>query len=547
MPMLIKKHDETMDEQALRVYARRLRVLREIDRAIFEAHSTKEIAETVLEHVNSLLPNCDWSCVSLFDYERSKASVLAVYTQSLPPFWEGEEFTLTSCRIARHHDIVNIHYIRDLAESEERTEIEQLLFDKGLRSFMSVPIFVKSRLIGALNLSSRNADIYASEFVDIAEEISNSLAVAIENARLLEAERNRNQELLSMSLVSAALRTAKTRSAIPLIVLDQLLNLFKAKGVLFAKCDRVNDHVIIELGLGSWQKTTGEELSKKQGLLAQAVLEKRAYRNNNALSEKVIARPELLGNISAVAFAPLIAQDQVIGFLGFGRDEQISKSDLRLLDAIADMVGNAVYNLVLTEDLKRSHAELALAYDLTLQGWARALELRDHETEGHTQRVTHLTVQLARTMGIDGAELDHLRRGVILHDIGKMGIPDSILLKPGKLTSEEWNIMRQHPRYAYEMLSPIPFLALALDIPYCHHEKWDGSGYPRQLMGEQIPLAARIFSIVDVYDALTSSGRAYKKAWTEENTLLYLQEQGGKHFDPHVVDAFLELMRARGA
>ena len=170
----------------------------------------------------------------------------------------------------------------------------------------------------------------------------------------------------------------------------------------------------------------------------------------------------------------------------------------------------AIDNLSLFDHLQRSNAALALAYDATLEGWSRALDLRDKETEGHTQRVTEITERLASMLNIDDATIIHLRRGALLHDIGKMGIPDSILLKPETLTEEEWAIMRKHPQYAYEMLSMIDYLRPALDIPYCHHERWDGKGYPRGLKGEEIPLAARIFSVVDVWDALTSN-RPYRK------------------------------------
>jgi putative nucleotidyltransferase with HDIG domain len=191
--------------------------------------------------------------------------------------------------------------------------------------------------------------------------------------------------------------------------------------------------------------------------------------------------------------------------------------------------------------LQRSTLDLALAYDSTLEGWARALELRDQETEGHSQRVTGMTVQLARALGMREEEIVHVRRGALLHDIGKMGIPDTILLKPGKLTDEEWKTMRQHPQFAYEMLAPIAYLKPGLDIPYCHHEKWDGTGYPRGLKGEQIPLAARLFAVADVWDALTSD-RPYRKAWTPEQAREYIREQAGKHFDPKVVEVFFKAM-----
>ncbi len=194
----------------------------------------------------------------------------------------------------------------------------------------------------------------------------------------------------------------------------------------------------------------------------------------------------------------------------------------------------------------RASAELLHAYDMTIEGWSRALDLRDKETEGHTQRVTEMTLRLARAMGISEAEIVHIRRGALLHDIGKMGIPDQILLKPDRLTDDEWTVMKRHPNYAYEMLSPIPFLRTALDIPLCHHERWDGAGYPHGLRGEEIPLSARIFAVADVWDALRSD-RPYRKAWAPERVRDHIQELSGSHFDPKVVSLFLETYPARPA
>jgi putative nucleotidyltransferase with HDIG domain len=191
-------------------------------------------------------------------------------------------------------------------------------------------------------------------------------------------------------------------------------------------------------------------------------------------------------------------------------------------------------------DLQRAHQDLAEAYEETIEGWSRVLDLRDKETEGHTQRVTEIAVRMARAMGVPEDEMVHLRRGALLHDIGKMGVPDLILQKPGPLTDEEWKEMRKHPEYALQMLYPISYLRPALDIPYCHHERWDGSGYPRGLKGEEIPLAARIFSIVDVWDALLSN-RPYRKGCTEESVLEHLRKSSGSHFDPRLVETFLEL------
>jgi len=185
--------------------------------------------------------------------------------------------------------------------------------------------------------------------------------------------------------------------------------------------------------------------------------------------------------------------------------------------------------------------DVALAYDATLESWARALELRDVEPEGHSARVTDLALRLARAVGISDGELVHVRRGALLHDIGKMGVPDRVLFKLGALTEDEWEILRQHPAYAYDLLSPIPCLHPALDIPYCHHERWDGTGYPRGLRGTQIPLAARVFAVVDVWDAMYSD-RCYRPAWSRDEVNDYLHDQAGAHLDPQVVRAFFDLL-----
>jgi putative nucleotidyltransferase with HDIG domain len=194
--------------------------------------------------------------------------------------------------------------------------------------------------------------------------------------------------------------------------------------------------------------------------------------------------------------------------------------------------------------LERSHVALAQAYDTTLEGWSRALDLRDKETEGHSRRVTELTMRLARAIGVQNEELVHVRRGALLHDIGKMGVPDSILLKDGPLSAEETNIMQRHPSYAYDLLSHVAFLKPALDIPYCHHEKWDGTGYPRGLTGDQIPLAARIFAVADVWDALCSN-RPYRAAWSTARALDYIRGHAGCHFDPQVVEVFVRMQNTK--
>jgi len=240
---------------------------------------------------------------------------------------------------------------------------------------------------------------------------------------------------------------------------------------------------------------------------------------------------------------PLIVKGEVKGVLEVYRHAALTPDSewLEFLETLAGQAAIAIDNAQLFENLQRANLDLSLAYDATIEGWSRAMDLRDHETEGHTLRVTDLTLKLARDMRVSESQLTAIRRGALLHDIGKMGIPDSILLKPGVLNEREWEIMHRHPEYAYDMLTPIDYLRPALDIPYYHHEKWDGTGYPRGLKGEEIPFVARIFAIVDVWDALTNE-RPYRPAWSKEKTLGYIHEQNGKHFDPKVVDAFLKLL-----
>ncbi len=212
-----------------------------------------------------------------------------------------------------------------------------------------------------------------------------------------------------------------------------------------------------------------------------------------------------------------------------------------LLEALSGQAAIAIDNSSLFTQLQRSNEELMIAYDLTLEGWVRAIDLRDKESETHTRQVTELTLRIARSMGIGDEDLIHIRRGALLHDVGKIGISDQILRKPGTLSEDEWEIIKQHPIYAYKILYPITYLQPALDIPYCHHEKWDGSGYPRGLKEEQIPLPARIFAVVDVWSSLRAE-TPYRAAWTEEQALNYIKEQAGKHFDPQVVDVFLHTL-----
>jgi len=249
-------------------------------------------------------------------------------------------------------------------------------------------------------------------------------------------------------------------------------------------------------------------------------------------------------NFIAYYGTPLMAKGRVLGVLElFHRSALHPDTDwLDFLSMIAGQAAIAIDSAMMFKDLQRSNFELNMAYDATIDGLSRALDLRDRETEEHTQRVTDLTVKLAVRLGVDASELVQIRRGAVLHDIGKVAIPDRILFKPGPLADDEWKIMRRHPGIAVELLSPVSYLAPALDIPHWHHEKWNGTGYPDRLGGDDIPFAARLFALADVYDALTSN-RPYRSAWSKEDTVEYIREQSGRHFDPRLVPEFLNLAR----
>lgn len=246
------------------------------------------------------------------------------------------------------------------------------------------------------------------------------------------------------------------------------------------------------------------------------------------------------------AAIPLIIKGNTRGVMElFSRGELQATSDwLSFATSLGAQTAIAIEEAELFERLTQANQELEEVYDRTLEGWARALELRDDETEGHSRRVVELTLSVAREMGVDSRELVHIRRGALLHDIGKIGIPDAILLKPGPLDEQEWEVMRRHPSYAFDLLQSIPYLRPALDIPRYHHERWDGSGYPHGLAGEDIPLAARIFAVVDAYDALTSD-RPYRLAWSEERALEYLREEAGRLFDPEACRALAKVVACR--
>jgi putative nucleotidyltransferase with HDIG domain len=365
--------------------------------------------------------------------------------------------------------------------------------------------------------------------------------------RLYEETEIRLQYLSALRTIDLAIATSFDLTVTLNVLLEQTLAQLAVDAADILLYNPVLQTLDYKAGRGFYSRAIERSsFQLGQGFAGQAVLENRTVYLPDMREDGVV--PKYFSHLSGERFVsyyavPLMIKGEIEGVLElFQRSLSQPSNEWRdFLDSLARQAAIAIYNTQLFDNLHRSENELAMAYDYTLQGWSRALDSRDEETEHHTERVVEVTVQLARRMGFSDLDLVHVRRGAILHDIGKMGVPDNVLKKRGPLSDEEWVTMRKHPGFAFEWLSPIDYLRAALDIPYCHHERWDGTGYPRGLKGEQIPHAARIFAVVDVWDAL-SNDRCYRPAWPADKVIDYLRGQSGKQFDPQVVTEFLRML-----
>jgi putative nucleotidyltransferase with HDIG domain len=406
------------------------------------------------------------------------------------------------------------------------------------------------QLVGALTLFTfAQPRSFSHDEQELFRGLADQAAQAIVNARLFENVHRHLQQVRALHEIDVAI-TSNVNRALSLDVI--LKHVTEQLGVDTACILLLNSRTqILEFAAGHGFRTDALKYTRLE--LGES------YAGRAAQDGRPIRVPDLRASgpfipspsFSAEGFisyqnTPLIAKGHVIGVLEIFNRTLLNPDAtwLEFFEALSTQAAIAIDNISLFDNLQQSNVELAQAYDTTLEGWSRALELRDKETQGHTRRVAEMTGYLAEKIGLAGADLVQIRRGALLHDIGKMGIPDSILLKNGPLTAEEWLVMQKHPVYAYELLSPIAYLRSALEIPYCHHEKWDGTGYPRRLKGEEIPLGSRIFTIVDVWDALISD-RPYRPAWTEEKALEYIKGQAGRHFDPQVTSLFITMIELK--
>ena len=410
---------------------------------------------------------------------------------------------------------------------------------------------VNTLLMNVVDSLSRSGNPIVSRAIQDMTHVSQSLLSLEQN--ISEEMTSEQHQLKALMGIGSVINSPLGKKRVLEEVMDSLIKLMRAeRGFLILK-DPIDGGLKPETSRGIDHVNLAEASFKVSGTIVRKVAET----GEPILTTNAQQDPRFVGQESVIAFnlrsilcAPLKLKDVLIGVLYVDNRVHTGifrESDLNLITAFADQAAVAINNADLFEKLRRTNLqleaaniELGIAYEATLRGWVRALDFRDKETEGHTQRVTVLTQRLAQAMGVDRGALEHITRGALLHDIGKMAISDEILRKKGPLTVEERAIMQKHPVFAYEMLSPIEFLRPAIDIPYCHHEKWDGSGYPRGLKQDEIPFAARIFPIIDVWDALTSD-RPYRKAMQYDEVRKLVQADSGKHFDPLVVEAFMDL------
>jgi HD-GYP domain-containing protein (c-di-GMP phosphodiesterase class II) len=539
-------HRARLHEQAIR-HAEQMVTVNEVGHLLSETLELDQIYSRLTGAIHNLMPDVCALFISLYD-ERTRMITCTsacvdgafVDVQEFPPLPFDPEGSGHQSRVLLTGLPLIVNGSAAVLEEKPHAKPAGDPRQKP-ESALYVPLFSKGASIGLIQVQSYMPNRFEEQDVNLLTLVANTAAVTIENARLFVETQKRLRYLSALHNIDAAIGASVDLRVTLSIILE---NVTKELNVDAAAVLLTNIHTkTLEYTASRGFRVRlieGMRIRLGEGLAGQAAIQRRLV----SLADAGQAGLDLFSEEGfAVQYAvPLLAKGQVQGVLQVFHRSAL-EPDMEwtnFLNTLAGQAAIAMDNARLFEDLQRSNLELTLAYDATIQGWSQAMELRDKETQGHTERVTELTMRLARAIGLGDTETVHLRRGVLLHDIGKMGVPDSILLKPASLTPEEWEIMRLHPVYAHEMLSNIPYLQQAVAVPYCHHEKWDGTGYPRGLKGEQIPLTARMFAVVDVYDALTSD-RPYRAAWSRERALEYLREQSGKHFDPHVLEAFLRL------
>lgn len=509
-------------------------------------NSTLDINRVLDQFLDSIAALIPYESASLVLYLEGRAQVLRHrgYDEKGLGEWI-ENFEFDQYASAEKEILQGKHeLVRDAWEEDNWINVPET---EWVRSYLGVPILRESEVIGIINLDHSSPNFFQEKHIPVVKTLANQVATALENAELYRQQKRQVDFLESLRQIDFAITGSMDLKVTLEVIMMEVVKELEVDAVDILLYDP-ESYLLTPTAQRGFQSLSSRESSYHLGEgLAGQVVKTRTPQTVPDLREypAVLPREVLFTKEGFQSYygLPLIAKGRIVGVMELFRYTPLTLDPewVHYVETVGTQTAIAVDNSQLFSELQQANRELSLAYDTTLEGWAGALELRDHETEGHSRRVVDLTMQLVKAMKFPKSEWIYVRRGALLHDIGKMGVPDQILQKPGKLSEEEWELMRKHPLYAEKWLKPISYLKPSLDIPLYHHERWDGTGYPFGLQGTEIPLAARIFAVVDVWDALRSD-RPYRQAWTYQKTLDYIRDESGQHFDPHVVDVFLDLI-----
>jgi PAS domain S-box-containing protein len=524
----------------------RMEELQVVSRVSFSLRVARDSTEMLPILLNEIKQSMDTDSTAIWLYDSNKDELVLKAANGLLANLPKPNFKPEEGIVGTVYSSGMIHLTSEFIKDPKATPENVKIFDSQWGG-ITVPIRTTAETIGVLSAAIHKVKTIESHQVRLMTTIAEIAGNAIYRSDLYEKSEEQVRRLVTLREMDTAIS-----SSFDLHVTLEILN----------------EHLLTKMGVGAVAILTLNPDTQMLDLYSGS-----GFRNQEALRSPVQAGDDLAGQIlmtqkdiyipnleqtTRPAYATMVLREGFVSYYGVpmqskGLTNGVLETYFRhpftpnpdwidFLHTLAGQATIAIENTRLFENLQRSNQELTLAYDTTLEGWGKALELRDKETEGHTRRVTELTLKLARKMNIPESQMTHIRRGVLVHDIGKMGVPDNILRKEGPLTDEEWVEMRKHPQYAFDLLYPIHYLRPALDIAYYHHEWWDGSGYPSGIKGNKIPLPARIFAVVDVWDALLSN-RSYRTAWAKHKVIKYIRGLAGKQFDPHVVEVFLKMMQ----